>query len=96
MTVRCRNVPVEALEPLASQLRHFGAVVKFGDYRTGGIISHVSGVASFDHAGDILTVKILHNPGHFPHWLLVGGIKQLVEETVEALPKPFAWNPAVV
>jgi len=96
VTVRCRNVPVEALELLAAQLRKHGAVVIF--HRSGlfGNIEHVSGCATFSHDGRDLYVKILKNPGHFPHWLLVGGIKQLVEETVEALPRPFAWNPAVV
>ena len=84
MVVNCPNVPREAIGALAGQLRKFGCVVTFEGEN--GTIRHESGTLSFSHYPDgTLAVTILHNPGHFPQRLIAGGIRQLVEETMEAM-----------
>jgi hypothetical protein len=50
---------------------------------TKGRVEHIAGNLSFEHSGAILTVVVEHNAGHFPTQLVVGGVKQLVQETVE-------------
>ena len=83
--IELHGVPFEALAPLAEQLRKYQAVVTFHENMS-GLVQHESGSASFHLLRDLtLVVKILHNPGHFPRRLLLGGIRQLVEETVESL-----------
>jgi hypothetical protein len=52
-----------------------------------GIVEHDSGKLSFHQQDGKLTITILYSPGHFPTKLLIGGIKQLVEETVESEQK---------
>jgi len=84
ITLRCPNVPREALPHLADQLRAFGADVQFHD-ETRGEVQHLSGVIEFEHRGDVLHLRVIRNAGHFPRLLLIGGMRQLVQETVEAM-----------
>jgi hypothetical protein len=84
MQVVCPNVPAEVLPDLATKLRAFGASVDFHEDGLGGWIESVSGRMWFRHTEPDLTVVILEEYGHFPKRLLIGGIKQLVQETVES------------
>jgi hypothetical protein len=84
ITLACPNVPREALPKIAEQLRAFGADIQFQDEMR-GIVQHASGVIEFEHAGDILYLRVTKHAGHFPRLLLIGGMRQLVYETVEAM-----------
>lgn len=84
-TVQVRNVPVGTVRVLAKQLHEYGCVVEF-DFNSSlaGKVRHDAGVVNFDHDGmDCFTVVIEVNAGHFPGTLLIGGIKQLIEEAAE-------------
>ena len=87
MIVNYLNVPVAAIPLLAGQLRDHGALVRFDEQNPGsGLVRHESGTFSFTHGPDlVLSVTILHNAGHFPRLILIGGIRQLVEEAIERL-----------
>jgi hypothetical protein len=82
--IHCTGVPSKALPMLARTLEEYGAKVAF-ESETKGMVEHDAGRLSFEHSGVILTVVVEHNAGHFPTMLLVGGVKQLVSETVELL-----------
>ena len=85
LTVNHKGVSPRSLEILASQLRGFGAEVVF-DGPLSGRIQSVSGEMVFLHDGDEgLTVSLTRDAGHFPLNLLVGGIRQMIEEAVELL-----------
>jgi len=83
-TVICKNVPPAALPMIAEQLRQFGAVVTF-DTSSAGRVSSESGRMAFRHDGESLHVDLVEDKGHFPLALWMGGVKQMVEETVERL-----------
>ena len=86
MVVNCPNVPEAAIPLLARQLQEHGALVRFDEQNPGsGLVRHQSGTFSFTHADGLLSVTILHNAGHFSRLMLIGGIRQLVEETIERL-----------
>jgi len=87
MIVNYPNVPVAAIPLLAGQLRDHGALVRFDEQNPGsGLVRHESGTFSFTHRADlVLSVTILHTAGHFPRLMLIGGIRQLVEEAIERL-----------
>ena len=74
--------PVSALPSIAEQLRGFGCNVQF-DTAESGRVTHDAGVIRFWHRDGALNIEIVQNDGHFPHAMLIGGIRQLVEETVE-------------
>jgi len=78
------NVPVEALQELAQEVRGFGASVFFEPSGTRGHVRFPAGALQFDHADDTFTVVILQSNG-FPDRLLKGGCRQLVEEACERL-----------
>jgi sugar phosphate isomerase/epimerase len=79
------NVPIEALQEMAQELRRFGVQVAFEASGSRGHITCPSGVLRFDHADDIFTVVILQDEGHFTRPLLIGGFRQFVEEACERL-----------
>lgn len=82
MTIECKNVPAAALPLIAEQLRAFGARVDFRDGWS-GIVASQSGKMLFTYWPDTLKVTIIEDAGHFPQALLIGGIKQTVEEACE-------------
>jgi len=84
LSLDVNNVPRAALPKMAEQLRAFGADVQFHD-ETRGEVQHLSGTIEFEHRGDVLHLRVIRNAGHFPRLLLIGGIRQLVQETVEAM-----------
>lgn len=67
---------------MAKQLRTFGAKVTFDD-ESKGTIESISGKIRFNHDGKIFHLRIEKNEGHFPISMLIGGIKQFIEEAVE-------------
>lgn len=77
--------PLSALPAIAAELRKFGCDVSF-DNETSGDVEHAAGKLLFSHRDGVLLVEIVENHGHFPRLLLIGGIRQMVEETVEAMP----------
>ena len=84
LSLECKGVPRTALPKLADQLRAFGAVVTFHD-ETHGELKHPSGVIEFEHRDDVLYLRVTQHAGHFPRLMLIGGMRQLVQETVEAM-----------
>jgi hypothetical protein len=84
MRIVCEEVPTRALPFLADQLREFGATVTFESERS-GCFAHPSGKVRFDHDGFNLFLKVIENAGHFPKFMLIGGIRQFIEETLENL-----------
>lgn len=84
MTIECKNVPEEALPLIADQLRAFGARVKFSDGWNGIVVSE-SGKMFFAYDRGTLKVTVIEDAGHFPKALLIGGVKQTVEEACEII-----------
>jgi hypothetical protein len=84
LSVECKGVPRAALAKMADQLRAFGAEVKFHD-EAHGEVTHLSGVIEFEHADDVLHLRVTKHAGHFPRLMLIGGMRQLVYETVESM-----------
>src|SRR5208337_3744453 len=60
----------------------FGARVEFTDGWC-GIVASESGTLSFTWAHSVLCVRVMEDQGHFPSALIIGGIKQTVEEANE-------------
>lgn len=78
--------PLSALPAIAAELRKFGCHVHFIT-ETFGSVQHSAGKLHWEHDGEYLHVTIVENHGHFPRRLLIGGIRQMVEEAVEAMPR---------
>ena len=90
LVISCSGVPPQTIPALAEILERHGAKIFFTS-PTSGTIDHISGKIIFQHKDDTLVLAIEHNAGHFPTRLLIGGIRQLVQETVELLSrKPAA------
>ena len=84
--IECPGVPVETIEFLASALVQYGCrvVLGIGTPLSGMVIHPLSGQLSFSHDGvETLTIRIDIDGGHFPGTLMIGGIKQMVEEAAE-------------
>lgn len=91
MTVRCEHVPAAALPILKEQLEAFGSIVTFHT-ASAGVLDSPAGSLRFEHRADVhvLIIEVIENKGHFPHNLLIGGIRQTVAEAVEILHKQRA------
>jgi len=76
--------PLSALEAIAAELRKFGVQVVFITPNDGEAIS-IAGRLEFWHDGETLHVRVLQDLGHFSRSMLIGGMRQLVQEAVEAL-----------
>ncbi len=74
--------PLSALPAIAAELRKFGCDVWF-DNETSGDVEHAAGKLLFYHRDGLLHVEIIEDNGHFPRLLLMGGIRQMVEEAGE-------------
>jgi hypothetical protein len=86
--VSCACEP-EALPILAQQLRAFGARVSFED-QWAGLVMAESGTLFFRYEDHRLHVAIVEDHGHFPKALIIGGIKQTVEEANEIIRRAHA------
>lgn len=85
MKVECKNVPLRAVQVLASQLEAVGMVVTFDTLSLNAGSAHgIAGSLKFSHDGEHLTVTVTKDEGHFPRRMLLGGILQMVSEAVEA------------
>lgn len=82
ISVRCENVPIEALGLLEADLAAFDCEVIYHSNRSGLVQTH-SGLLEFFHDGESLTVAVMEDRGHFPRALLIGGIKQMISEATE-------------
>jgi hypothetical protein len=77
------GVPRDVLPLLKEQLEAFGSTVSF-ETPTSGVLSSVAGKLHFEHRDDeTLVVEVIENEGHFPEFLIIGGIRQTVQEAVE-------------
>lgn len=76
------NVPERAVSLMAEQLTSFGAEVEL--FEGGGKVHSVAGVLSFrlDYKGTF-AVRVERNEGHFSDAMLLGGVRQFVEEAIE-------------
>jgi len=87
LSITCEPVPPAVLPILARQLRRFGARVEFESERA-GVVKHLSGKLRFEHNGSArLHVAVIEECGHFPKSMLIGGIRQTVQEAVELARK---------
>lgn len=86
----CPNVPAAALPLLISQMESYGARCTV-DSDGSGTLEHSSGSLCFEHRGNALVVWVTKNSGHFPDRLIVGGIRQAIEEAVELVSGGKAW-----
>ena len=78
------NVPPAAVPVLIEQLDQFGARFTLAAHRSDwSEFQHDSGRVRFRHEADTLHVRVVEDAGHFPHSMLIGGIRQMVEEAVE-------------
>lgn len=76
------NTPLEVLPILKRQLEQFGAKVHF-ETETSGHVDSIAGRLAFEHANRVLTIRVVNDQGHFAPALLLGGIKQTVQEACE-------------
>lgn len=72
----------EALPVLVQDLEQFGARVEFRT-ENWGIVHSIAGQLEFEHSEETLTVRVMDDKGHFSPLLLLGGIRQMVEEAAE-------------
>jgi hypothetical protein len=82
MTITFPNFPVEVLAEIADEVRNHGVDVVFESERCGRVTCD-AGSLDFDYTADGFTVHITQDNGHFPTKMLIGGLRQLVEEGVE-------------
>ncbi len=95
MTVACPNVTAAILPQLAQQLESHACKVVYGRHPDGvihGTVESIAGRMTFtlDESASVLHVTLTADSGHFPRMLLIGGIKQMVAEAVEAATRTTA------
>ncbi len=90
LIVLCPCEP-EALPIIAEQLRAFGARVTF-DRQWAGLVMSESGTLFFRYNNHVLTVSVVEDLGHFTRALMIGGVKQTVEEANEIVRRARAQN----
>lgn len=86
--VVCENVPIYAIPIIANELSLYGAsVTHLSDVH--GEVYHQAGKAIYwlNEQQSKLHIRVVESRGDFSNKLLIGGIRQLVEETVERLNK---------
>ena len=93
MEVKVKCDP-RALPILAQQLRAFGARVEFQNGWS-GIVASEAGEMFFRYADETLTVTVTKDQGHFARLLLIGGIKQTIEEANETIRRTNGRNPLI-
>ena len=80
------HVSRAAFRRLVETVRHHG--VEFSLSTRGsdalGTFRSESGSGTIAYDGDCLTVTILESKGHFPPRMIKGGLRQLVQEAIEA------------
>lgn len=84
----------EALPLIAQQLRAFGAKVTF-ERQWAGLVMSEAGTLFFRYDDHILTVSVVEDRGHFSRSLLIGGIKQTVEEANEMVRRSQTGIPLI-
>lgn len=86
LTVTHENVSSGALSVLMEQLDSFGVTVLFEECPIAGITGTLTcdaGAMRFHHHADKLTVDLVDDRGHFSRSMLIGGMRQMIEEAVE-------------
>lgn len=86
MEIKVPNVPAAALPVLYRQLEAFGSTIVLHD-NAKGICEHPSGTMHFELTGDVLTVRVIKDAGHFPKFMMLGGIRQTILEAVEMVER---------
>ena len=79
----------EALPILAEQLRAFGARVSFSNGWS-GVVASEAGELFFKYRGGSLTVTVTKDLWHFPRLMLIGGMRQTIEEANEIVLRAHA------
>lgn len=80
--IELSNVPFETLQVLKDQLEHFGAEVVFAT-PTSGRIKSLAGELGWEYKAGALAVSLIRSEGHFTVPLLIGRIRQTIEEAIE-------------
>lgn len=91
LIVRCYCEP-EALSLIAQGLRSFGARVTF-DKQWAGLVMSEAGTMFFRYQDHELTVTVVEDRGHFSRGLMIGGIRQTVEEANERIRRIRTESP---
>jgi hypothetical protein len=85
MTVTYSGVDDATLVILARELTKSGAKVTWADGYSGGRVESIAGVLTFACTLDgVLTIELIEDACHFPKQLLIGGMRQMVEEAKES------------
>ena len=74
--------PPDVVGTLVTQLRGYGCEVTFESLYKGRV-THLAGVVEFEYVDAVLHATLALNNGYFADKLLIGGIRQLIEEAVE-------------
>ena len=90
LIVRCPCDP-EALSIVAKDLRAFGARVTF-DQQWAGLVLSEAGTLFFRYDNGFLTVTVVEDKGHFSRSLMIGGVKQTIEEANEIVRRAHGQN----
>ena len=77
---------------MAKDLRAFGARVTF-DQQWAGLVLSEAGTLFFRYDDGFLTVTVVEDKGHFSRSLMIGGVKQTIEEANEIVRRAHAENP---
>lgn len=87
--LRFPSVTVAMLEILAAQLRAHGSRVIFDPTGLAGRVDSIAGSVRFElHTDGILEVTMTTDAGHFAEKMLIGGMRQMVEEARELAGRP--------
>ena len=90
LIVTCPCEP-EALSIVAKELRAFGARVTLEQQWAGFVMSE-AGTLFFRYDNGFLTVTVVEDKGHFSRSLMIGGVKQTIEEANEIVRRAHGQN----
>lgn len=91
LVVQVDDFPVDALPVLVADLAGFGAEIIFSSDRLSGVCSTIAGNMNFKHDGKVsLRVEVVEDLGHFSRLMILGGIRQQIQEAAERFRRSHA------
>lgn len=81
LIITAHGIHPHVIPVLVEQLESFGATI----HENEGLVITPAGEMRFDYnlTASTLTIRVTKDHGHFPLSMLIGGIKQIVEEAAE-------------
>jgi hypothetical protein len=92
LRVNVADFPLDALPLLVADLSSFGAEIEFEVDRCSGVCITEAGRMKFRHDREGLTVEVIEDRGHFPRSMVIGGIRQTIQEAAERFRRSHASN----